>query len=76
MPYRVELRKKVEVCTDPQRRCYDGCFFSSEWVWEDWWTPGTDFASLEEAEASVKSWKACDESAYRIGRKQARIVEV
>lgn len=32
----VQYRKKIEVNTDPQRRCYDGCHASSEFVWTDW----------------------------------------
>ena len=30
MTYTVEIRKYVEVNTDPHRRCYNGCHFSSE----------------------------------------------
>lgn len=29
-------RKLIEINTDPQRRCYDGCHFSSEIVWTAW----------------------------------------
>ena len=54
--YRIYGRKQVEVNTDPQRRCYNGCHFSSEWVWTDWFRLGAVF-SLEEAEQSVASWK-------------------
>lgn len=30
------VRKQVEVNTDPQRRCYNGCHARSEMVWTDW----------------------------------------
>lgn len=32
----IEQRKRVLVNTDPQRRCYNGCHFSSELQWTDW----------------------------------------
>ena len=30
------VRKQIEVNTDPQRRCYDGCHAKSEMVLTDW----------------------------------------
>lgn len=36
MKHGVYFRKQVTVNTDPQRRCYDGCHFSSEKVWTAW----------------------------------------
>lgn len=30
------VRKKIEVNTDPQRRCYNGCHARSEMVWTAW----------------------------------------
>ena len=32
----VFFRQKVTINTDPQRRCYNGCHFSSEEVWTPW----------------------------------------
>ena len=32
----IEQRKCTEVNTDPQRRCYNGCHFSSEFQWGAW----------------------------------------
>jgi len=32
----IEERNRIEVNTDPQRRCYNGCHFSSEVVWTSW----------------------------------------
>ena len=34
--YTLWVRKQVEVNTDPQRRCYDGCHAKSELRWTDW----------------------------------------
>ena len=30
------MRKRYLINTDPQRRCYNGCHFSSELVWGNW----------------------------------------
>lgn len=30
------VRKRIEINTDPQRRCYNGCHFSSALVWTEW----------------------------------------
>lgn len=53
----IQQRKRVLVNTDPQNRCYDGCYFSSEWRWTAWsnlevW-PGW---SLEKAEERKQFW--------------------
>lgn len=32
----IEKRELKLINTDPQRRCYNGCHFSSELVWSDW----------------------------------------
>lgn len=34
--FTLTVRKQIEVNTDPQRRCYNGCHFSSEMVWTEW----------------------------------------
>ena len=36
--YKIECRSRIEVNTDPQRRCYNGCHFSSELQWTAWET--------------------------------------
>ena len=33
---KIQFRRKIEVNTDPLRRCYDGHHFSSEVQWTDW----------------------------------------
>jgi hypothetical protein len=45
------VRRKIEVCTDPQRRCYNGAFARSEWVWGEWMDL-FDLSSWESAEES------------------------
>jgi len=32
----IQSRAKELINTDPQRRCYNGCHFSSELVWSPW----------------------------------------
>lgn len=32
----IEFRRQIEINTDPQRRCYNGGHFSSEWIWSSW----------------------------------------
>lgn len=34
--FKIEQRKRALINTDPQRRCYNGCHFSSELVWTPW----------------------------------------
>ena len=36
MKFTVWFRRKVEINTDPQKRCYDGCYFSSKMEWTKW----------------------------------------
>jgi hypothetical protein len=61
MKYRIYVREQHEVNTDPQRRCYNGCHYSSEMVWSAWTHLGTVF-SQKDAEESVAFWR-------KIGRK-------
>jgi hypothetical protein len=55
-PYTVQSREQFEHNTDPQRRCYDGCHFSSEWRWTEWRDLGS-YATMEEAEESARDWR-------------------
>lgn len=57
MRYLIYGRKQIEVNTDPQRRCYDGCHFSSEWQWTEWAHLGT-VDTEQEATESVALWEA------------------
>jgi hypothetical protein len=34
--FNILTRQQVLINTDPQRRCYNGCHFSSELVWTNW----------------------------------------
>lgn len=47
------IRRGVEINTDPQRRCYNGCHFSSKVIWNDWerWL---EYPTIEHAERAAK----------------------
>lgn len=34
--YIIMRRMLLLINTDPQRRCYDGCHFSSKLIWSEW----------------------------------------
>jgi len=48
--WELQVSKQIEINTDPQRRCYNGCHFKSKLVWTDWDTLLTrkDKKSLED----------------------------
>lgn len=62
----IRTRRLIEVNTDPQRRCYNGCHFSSAQVWTPWATlerwPGT---SPERIEARLEFWRGLNEYAVK-----------
>lgn len=68
------LQRRVTqlVNTDPQRRCYNGCHFSSELVWSQW----CDFLAYdtrEKAERSKDWWEGLNRIGLR--NKEYRIVQ-
>ena len=54
MSYELHIRRGVVVNTDPQRRCYNGCHFSSRVDWSEWekWLGG--YPTFESAEHAAK----------------------
>jgi hypothetical protein len=52
----IRMRRRVLVNTDPQRRCYNGCHFSSELRWSGWSVLHSEL-SPEKAEESLKYWR-------------------
>lgn len=52
----IETRRRIEVNTDPQRRCYNGCHARSELQWTEW-----DWIDLEvpeeKLETRLKFWR-------------------
>lgn len=63
----IEQRALVLVNTDPQRRCYNGCHFSSEWQWTNWARLESDVSS----EDRLTFWKELNEYAVKERGKSA-----
>jgi len=63
----IETRKLIFVNTDPQRRCYDGCHFSGEFVWTQW-SPLETVLS-ERSESRLSFWRELNDYAVSQGRK-------
>lgn len=59
----LRMRRRVEVNTDPQRRCYNGCHFSSELRWTEW-TVIDSGLTPEQAERRLTYWR--DLNAYAV----------
>jgi hypothetical protein len=58
--YRVWIRRGRLINDDPQKRCYNGCYFAShiEWdAWEHW----EDYPSLDQAERARRQFSREDQ---------------
>lgn len=64
----IQSRRQIEVNTDPQRRCYDGCHFSSELVWTEWEDLEIDVRE-DLVEAKLVYWK--DLNAFAVSQRGA-----
>ena len=62
----IQHRKRILVNTDPQRRCYDGCHYSSEWKWTAW-SDLEEGIKDERAEARLEFWRDLNKIAV-VGR--------
>ena len=51
--HEVHIRRGVLINDDPQKRCYDGCYFKSHVKWSEWehWM---DFPSKEHADRAAR----------------------
>lgn len=72
MPFEIQSREAREYNTDPQRRCYNGAHFSSEWRWGEWKTLLT-LKTPEEARESLAVWRGIPMGERRV---EFRSVEV
>ena len=62
MNYTIEYRQRIEVNTDPQRRCYYGVYYSSELRWTDWdWLQVE--VPAEKVESRLTFWRELNEYA-------------
>ena len=58
-------RKAYEANTDPQRRCYNGCHFSSELRWTDWKL--FEYVTEENKERRMQFWQGLN--AYAVSQR-------
>ena len=58
-------RKAYEANTDPQRRCYNGCHFSSEIRWTDWKL--FEYVTEENKERRMQFWQGLN--AYAVSQR-------
>lgn len=72
-------RMQILVNTDPQRRCYNGCHFSSELVWTPWKVLEYNIKP-ESAERRLKFWQELNDYAVsergESARKEFKIEEL
>lgn len=58
----LRMRKQQLVNTDPQRRCYNGAYFSSEMQWTPWEVLDSELPP-EKAESALKFWRELNDYA-------------
>lgn len=56
------IRRRRLINTDPQRRCYNGCHFSSELVWTAWEVLEYDIAE-DKVERRLQFWRELNDYA-------------
>lgn len=60
----IQQKRRVLVNTDPQRRCYDGCHYESEYQWTDWETlEYLSYQSRESGEKRLEFWQGLNDYA-------------
>lgn len=57
----IMCRKKVFVNTDPQKRCYNGCFYSYRYDWGGWEI--LEFIKPEDQERRLQFWRELNDYA-------------
>jgi hypothetical protein len=67
---RIYGRDLIEVNTDPQRRCYDGCHARSEWHHTEWKLLVT--TTSDKAQESLDFWQSLNEYAVSQRGESAR----
>ena len=60
MSVSLHIRRGVLVNTDPQRRCYNGCHFSSRVDWSEWEPWFMDYPTVEDAERAKRLFQRED----------------
>jgi len=67
----IETRRRTVVNTDPQRRCYNGCHFSSELRWTEWETLQLDVPE-DRIEERLAWWRELNDYAISARGESAR----
>jgi hypothetical protein len=57
----IEQRSAMLVNTDPQRRCYNGCHFSSKIVWSQWCD--FEYTTEDKVERRLEFWRELNQGA-------------
>ncbi len=70
MKVTIQRRLRIEVNTDPQRRCYDDYHFSSEFQWTSW--QDLETLDVEKAEERLKFWRELNDYAISQRGESAR----
>lgn len=60
----IMMSKHIEINNDPQRRCYDGCHFSTE-IFQTPWEVLDRASSREKAEQRLKFWVELNDYAVK-----------
>jgi hypothetical protein len=69
--FTLRKRARVLVNTDPQRRCYNGCHFSSELQWTPWVTFDS-CVPADKVESQLKFWRELNDYAVSCRGETAR----
>lgn len=69
--FKIMRRRRYEVNTDPLRRCYNGCHFSSELVWGPWESLDLGVPP-EKVEDKLKFWRELNDDAIKYRGESAR----
>jgi len=71
--HEVHIRRGRLINDDPQKRCYNGCYFASHIEWSPWEHWG-DYPSEEHA-ANVARIFARDDQQLKVVEKPSRLIE-
>lgn len=62
---RLLVRRRVLVNTDPLRRCYNGCYFSTELRWSEWEVIGRP--TSDRVDEQLRFWRELN--AYAVSQR-------
>lgn len=70
--YTIKRNRSILINTDPLRRCYNGCYFSSEMGWSGWETLYSG-VSEDDVERKLAFWRSLNNYAIEQRGKGALI---